>query len=634
MKSDNPHNLKKFIAGMPCPETNLDDIRQELLLLRKNMLEQEKLYLSLESIHPKHLDSARNLLQYLALRQYDIRKLQYELTNWGLSSLGRMERKVQATIDTILHMISEIMKIDWNPEEKPPFCFEEGRKKLDANATAIFGELPNGRRARIMVTMPSEAATDYKLLCDLLNHGMNVARINCAHDDPQVWSKIIQNIKHAEISTGLNCVIHMDLGGPKLRTSSIVAAPDLLKVRPTRNEYGTVIAPAILYFYSIDSYGEIVPKEDNVIWVERALLEHSKGSETITFTDARSSKRSVNILGKTENSVWGSIEKTAYITLGTELKIKKGKKKIISKVKALPPRENFLTLHADDRLLLYRKDIPGIPAVIDEFGVVKSWPSIGCILPEALTDAIVGEPIWFDDGKIGGYIEEMYPDHLIIKITHAKQGGEKLKKEKGINLPDTIINLSAITDQDIEDLQFVVDHAHTVGLSFANGPEDVKKLIREMQKTGKELPGVILKIETARGFHQLPDMLLAAMELPKSGVMIARGDLAIECGFGRLAELQEEILWVCEAAHMPVIWATQVLESLAKTGVQTRSEVTDAAMGQRAECIMLNKGEHIVKATTALDDILRRMQDHQTKKRSTHRKLKLAEDFYNRWKAQ
>ena len=70
-----------------------------------------------------------------------------------------------------------------------------------------------------------------------------------------------------------------------------------------------------------------------------------------------------------------------------------------------------------------------------------------------------------------------------------------------------------------------------------------------------------LKIETRRGFERLPDLLLAALDCPPSGVMIARGDLAVECGFERLAEVQEEILWICEAAHVPVIWATQVLES-------------------------------------------------------------------------
>ena len=132
----------------------------------------------------------------------------------------------------------------------------------------------------------------------------------------------------------------------------------------------------------------------------------------------------------------------------------------------------------------------------------------------------------------------------------------------------------------------------------------------------------MLKIETRRGFEHLPELLLAAMRSPAVGVMIARGDLAVECGFERLAEVQEEILWVCEAAHVPVIWATQVLETLAKTGLPSRAEITDAAMGERAECVMLNKGPHIVDAMRTLDDILRRMQAHQTKKRPLLRALR------------
>jgi pyruvate kinase len=96
--------------------------------------------------------------------------------------------------------------------------------------------------------------------------------------------------------------------------------------------------------------------------------------------------------------------------------------------------------------------------------------------------------------------------------------------------------------------------------------------------------------------------------------MIARGDLAVECGWKRLAEVQEQILWLCEAAHMPVIWATQVLENLAKTGLPSRAEITDAAMAQRAECVMLNKGPGIRQAIYLLDEILRRMQEYQNKK--------------------
>ena len=117
-------------------------------------------------------------------------------------------------------------------------------------------------------------------------------------------------------------------------------------------------------------------------------------------------------------------------------------------------------------------------------------------------------------------------------------------------------------------------------------------------------------------------MLFAAMGARVAGVMIARGDLAVECGYERLAEGQEEILWACEAAHVPVVWATQVLETLARTGQPSRAEITDAAMGVRAEFVMLNKGPHVREAIRALDDILRRMQLHQSKKRPLLRALK------------
>jgi pyruvate kinase len=84
----------------------------------------------------------------------------------------------------------------------------------------------------------------------------------------------------------------------------------------------------------------------------------------------------------------------------------------------------------------------------------------------------------------------------------------------------------------------------------------------------------------------------------------------VECGYEWLAELQEEILWLCEAAHLPVIWATQVLEQLAKTGNPSRAEISDAAMSERAECVMLNKVPYINDAVAVLDNILRRMADH------------------------
>jgi pyruvate kinase len=252
---------------------------------------------------------------------------------------------------------------------------------------------------------------------------------------------------------------------------------------------------------------------------------------------------------------------------------------------------------------------------------------IGCTLSEVFADVQVKEPIWFDDGKIGGRIIRTAADAIEFEITHAGPLGSKLGADKGINLPESRLSLPSLTAKDIEDLAFVVKHADMVGYSFVRTPKDVVQLREYLHDFGGDQLGIVLKIETRQAFDHLPELLLAAMCSPRVGVMIARGDLAVECGYERLAEVQEEILWFCEAAHLPVIWATEVLAHLAKDGVPSRAEITDAAMGERAECVMLNKGPHVVDAVHTLDDILKRMADHQVKKRSMLRPLKLAGRF-------
>lgn len=139
---------------------------------------------------------------------------------------------------------------------------------------------------------------------------------------------------------------------------------------------------------------------------------------------------------------------------------------------------------------------------------------------------------------------------------------------------------------------------------------------------------LVAKIENKEAVDHLPDIIIQAASRQPLGIMIARGDLAVEVGYRRLAELQEEIMWVCEAAHIPVIWATQVLENLVKTGLPSRAEITDAAMGERAECVMLNKGPYIVEAVTVLTNILQRMEQHQYKKTSQLRALHIAEHVF------
>lgn len=190
-----------------------------------------------------------------------------------------------------------------------------------------------------------------------------------------------------------------------------------------------------------------------------------------------------------------------------------------------------------------------------------------------------------------------------------------LRADKGINLPDSRLDLPALNEKDVHDLRAVAALADMVALSFVQEVADVRQLCEHLRRLGREDMGLVLKIETRRGFENLRALMLEAMRWPHAGLMIARGDLAVECGYERMAEVQEEILWAAEAAHMPVIWATQVLETLARTGVPSRAEVSDAALGARAECVMLNKGPFIGEAVRTLDGILRRMHGLQYKKR-------------------
>jgi pyruvate kinase len=197
----------------------------------------------------------------------------------------------------------------------------------------------------------------------------------------------------------------------------------------------------------------------------------------------------------------------------------------------------------------------------------------------------------------------------------------KLRADKGINLPDTAIAAPSLTPEDLQALPFVVEHADAVALSFVRAPRDVRRLHAELDRLGRPDFGVVMKIETRAAFEGLPRLLLEGMRRPTLGVMIARGDLAVEVGYERLAELQEEILWLCEACQVPAIWATQVLDTLARTGAPSRAEVTDAAASVAAECVMLNKGPFVHDAAQVLVNILRRMEKHRDKKRSLYRKL-------------
>ncbi|MEM6319600.1 MAG: pyruvate kinase [Bacteroidota bacterium] len=291
-----------------------------------------------------------------------------------------------------------------------------------------------------------------------------------------------------------------------------------------------------------------------------------------------------------------------------------------------------------EHIVLTNRPTDGKKAVYGEDGKqILHYAEVGVTLPQIIDDLQIGDPVFFDDGLFEGKVlnkKVLNKNATDIELVITKAHKKKLKGEKGINLPETQLRLPALTEQDLENLPFVSENADIVGYSFVRTAQDVQQLYHELAKLGNEDIGVVFKIENKESFENLAGILIEAMKRPKIGVMIARGDLAVELGYERISEVQQQILWFCEAAHVPVIWATQVLENLAKAGVATRAEVSDAAMSAHAECVMLNKGPYIVEAIRMLKQILVRMEAHGSKKKPTMRALNAAKGKLAKLQAQ
>ncbi len=590
----------------------LKEVAQQIDLVLNKIVAYEKQYNHLiDKVHPQYKESAKNLVHYLALRSFNSNKVQEQLATIGIPSPTNSEGHILYTILSIKTIINSLLSLNHSSYDIPELSPKVAKSLLERHTKHLFGKPPKKRTTRIMVTQPTLAAEDVSFSKDLVDNGMNCARVNCAHDNETVWKDIITNIKSADSK----CKIMMDLGGPKLRTGKMKPGPKVIHIKPKRNALGQVVSPAKVW---LAPYGIIPPNNqeaDAIIPVNKKWLKKTKKDSFIIFRDARDKKCRLIIDNKEGLGRWASCSDSAFVTTDTLLNVflEKKSNSEIHTVHELLPLEEIIYVFEGDLLRIDKQPILGEPAKLDAEGKVKEIAHISCSLPEVFNYIKPGEPVFFDDGKIEGLIDTVTPDHVIIKITSTKKNGGKLRAEKGINFPNSKIAINGLTEKDKEDLKFVAKHADAVNFSFVNNKKDVEDLLNEMKHLDASL-GIILKIETQEAFKNLPSIILKSMENYPIGVMIARGDLAIETGWNNFAVIQEEILRICEAAHIPDIWATQVLENLAKKGVPTRSEITDAAMSQRAECVMLNKGYYINKAVKMLDKILCEMKHIQKKK--------------------
>ncbi len=481
---------------------DVETLLAELQTLRKSVAAARTVYagFSQRIERPGFAASALNLAHYLALRRQDLRGMQRQLMVLGMSTLGRSEGHVMATLDAVIATLSGLSPTSADRVVRPPSdrAFRRGEQRLIRNSDELFGPPRSGRAGRIMVTLGSDAADDPGVIAGLAAAGADVLRINCGHGDAAEWARIIANARAARAVRRMP--ILMDIAGPKVRTVQ-------------------VITPA----------------------------------------------------------------KTKRLNVGD-------------------------TLWLANRLNPDRSD-----------------PFQATCAPDGVIDRLsVGDLVSLDDGKLSGKITARTGDGVLIAITSGRLKGIKLKPERGLNFPGVDLGLDPLTEKDRRDLDFVALHADLVGMSFVQSAAQVEAFQAELaaRRPDWQTLGLVAKIETPMAVRNLPDIMVQGAGRQPMGVMIARGDLAVEIGFERVAEIQQEMLWLCEAAQVPAIWATQVLEGLVQNGLPTRSEMTDAANATQAECVMLNKGANQVAAVAVLDRLFRTFAENQTKKTPTLRALK------------
>lgn len=557
-----------------------------------------------------------NLAAYVALRQHDLRNLQEQLAEIGLSSLGRNEPHVVAGLEAV-HRALVALAGDVSAVSDPDGAgVREARRRASERVgiarTALFGEPAGVRRTRILVTLPAAAADDPGLATDLVAAGADSFRINAAHDDPDVWVAMAAHVRAAASAAGRWTPILVDLAGPKLRVGPLEDGPAIVRIKPRRDPSGAVIQAATVL---LDGSG--VPGGPGRLAVDAAWLQRLETGDEVRTRDVRGRTRVLEVTRHVDGSVELSCTRGCFLGQGLRLERWRDGRDLADPATAGPVQSSpgSFRLSAGDRFRLVRGAERGTGVVRDPSGVIVEPARLSCAEPGVAELLEPGQRVLIDDGRLEGVVVGVDRSGALVEVVRAPDQGLRIREDKGINLPDTELRLPMLSRRDRTELRSIVALADSIGCSFVRTGDEMAYLSQVIAAQGGEDTGLVVKVETEAAAFALPDILAAVRGAHPLGVMIARGDLAVELGWERLVEYQRRILWFCQAAHVPVVWATQVLDSMMRSGVPSRAELTDAAEAERADCVMLNKGDHVVETVGLLDQILTRMQDHVDQKR-------------------
>ncbi|RDI43197.1 pyruvate kinase [Falsibacillus pallidus] len=519
--------------------------------------------------------SSRNLSQFLKLWANNNVSLEENLHSEGLGTLKMADFHVEHYIKKILYNLG-----------CPPF--DNGRmydwwkaKSLKKwRSDKLFGQYQTEKNVKVMATLDNTSTKEE--IDSLIKNGMDIARINCAHGSPGDWLRLIQLIRG--FGEDLHrCKIFMDIPGPKIRIEKILFNPYTVKIQSKnvkKSILGIIKKDSHPFTKNIDSLFEIEIKQSSLFEqvnpgddIHIKLIDSLHGtlkvvdilSEQVLLVEAEgpfeiNQKCQLNFSGQ-------ELEITNIKTTPSSIKVKKG-----SVIRVYFNEESFRRMRGN-----------------------RQCACLTVSHPKALKNAGLNDSVYFDDGIIFGKVTRLTPDFIELLILSPNEKSKKIKEGKGINFPDSFVHLllSTPNQEDLALLPFLIEHADIIGLSYVNHPKDIKKMADILHAYGREDIGLVAKIETKEGIRQLSRIIETGLTYSNFGVMIARGDLAVEAGFQNLLTAQENILRMCHAAHLPVIWATGVLNQLTKNGTPTRAEISDVFLASQTECIMLNKGEFL-----------------------------------------
>lgn len=563
-------------------------IYDELIQIHKTLLDRRTM---VETCKP-HLHSCMNMQDFLSLKKFDLTMLQKALVDIGFSSLEWSHFYLIYTIEKQLQVLGNILgyspiQISKEPSPQDVYASMQQRSR--------FLKSHESCENSVMVTLPSEAAEDPAFIQGLAARNIDIVRINTAHDSLPQWKKMAQIVKRINQTVRQEnpISIYVDLAGPKIRTGEIQQVTVPLKIRP--NEH------SMLLLTTKKLQESTLPNNicNQCIVVEHWFNKRRKG-EKVLLTHPELKNRKLHIKKIDEKGIWLDFDKKLIIDQESRFEIQDNKKD-------QTPIYNLSQIEQEIRVFIgnyiwLRSDCSAIGHLLEEGTVAKA--EIACSSEEIFDFIEIEAPLYIDDGKIGLRVTEKTDYGVLCRVEHAKPNGSVLKGEKGINFPETNLDIGAVTHLDKQNLRAVIGFADIIGISFTQKASDVAEVKSILQENNKELTGLVAKIETKKGVQRLPFILMELFSWQNSCVMIARGDLAIEVGFENLPRIQEEILELCEAAHTPVIYATQIMENMMKKNLPSRAEIIDASMAQRADCIMLNKGLFAVETIDMLGKIL------------------------------